>query len=136
MNVTSQDVKDMLAHSSSGLGLVFATDLFVGREPAQPDNCVTVFDTPGRAPGLTTGTGAGGVEQYFYSSVQIRVRNRDYRAGWAVINNIKDFLHGKAHEVWNSTTYELIQCMMEPALLDWDEDDRVRWVITFDLQRH
>lgn len=131
MNSSAQDIKDMLEADSS-LALTFATDLFVGKEPPEPDNCVTIFDTPGFPPQLTFTKG----ENYFYPSIQIRVRNRSYQTGWSLIADIRTLLHGRNHEIWNGTIYELINCSSGPALLDWDEKNRVRFIINFNLQRH
>lgn len=131
MNPPSIDIKDILAAESS-LGLAFATDLFIGQEPADPDNCVTIFDTPGGAPQLTYEKG----EDYFYPSIQVRVRNRIYSTGWSLINDIKEFLHARSHQTINATIYEVMICSIEPALLDWDDNERARFVTTFNLQRH
>jgi hypothetical protein len=130
LNAPSEDIKDMLQAEPS-LGLTFATDLFIGQEPADPDNCVTIFDTPGAPPQLTYNK----AEKYQYPSIQIRVRNRAYMTGWTLANNIKDALHGRAHETWNATRYEVIISTNEPALLDWDENGRARLFINFDIQR-
>jgi len=130
MNATSEDIKDMLEDESS-LGLIFATNLFVGREPVEPDTCVTIFDTYGFPPLLTL-SGNGG---YYYPSVQIRVRGNDYLTGWNLIQDIRTVLHGKAGETWNATLYTVIYCSSGPALLDWDENNRPRFIINFNLQR-
>lgn len=130
MNPASVDIKD-LVEADSGLGLTFATDLFIGREPAAPDNCVTIFDTPGGSPMQTFKQG----EDYYYPSIQIRVRNTNYLTGWDLINDIKVLLHNRAQETVNGTLYSVIICTQEPALLDWDENDRARFVTSFDLQR-
>lgn len=130
MNPTSIDVKDMLEAESS-LGLAYGTDLFVGREPHKPQNCVTIFDTPGGAPDEYYNQDAA----YYYPSVQIRVRNVDYVIGWNLINDIKVLLHNRAQETWNGALYSAIACSSEPALLDWDENNRARFVTTFNLQR-
>ena len=134
MNPASIDVKDMLVANTS-LGLIFdpslANNLFVAREPTEPNDCVTIFDTPGRPPQLTLKKG----EDYFYPSMQIRVRNKDYLIGWALINDIRESLHARGPEVWNGTRYGLIQCSSGPAMLDWDENKRVRFVVNFNIQR-
>lgn len=130
MNATSEDIKDMLEAESS-LGLTFAINLFIGKEPADPDNCVTIFDTHGAPPQLTYNKN----EIYQYPSVHIRVRNRAYMTGWTLANDIKDALHGRAQETWNATYYGLIISTGEPALLDWDEHGRARFIINFDIQR-
>jgi len=130
MNPASIDIKDMLVAEAS-LGLTFATNLFVGKEPATPDNCVTIFDTPGFPPDKMYDQSAC----YDRPSVQIRVRNTSYLTGWQLIHAIKEFLHCRNQSTWNSTLYSAIFCSQEPALLDWDSNDRARFVSTFDIQR-
>jgi len=131
MNSVAQDIKDMLEAESS-LGLTFATDLFVGREPAEPNDCVTIFDTPGGAPIATL---EGGNDNYYYSAAQIRVRNTSYTAAWALMNEIRDSLHGRANETWNGTLYTVILAANDPFILDWDENQRIRLIVNFNLQR-
>lgn len=130
MNAPSVDIKDMLEAESS-LGLTFATDLFIGQEPNTPDDTVTIFDTVGFPDQLTLDA----TEKYEYPSVQIRVRNNDYIAGWNLINEIRDSLHGRGQETWNGTLYTVIIAMGGPALLDWDDSSRARFIINFNLQR-
>lgn len=138
MNGPAEDVKDMLV---SLLGLTFATDLFVGREPAIPLDTVTLFDTSGYAPILDLDPRPGAMDDsdpvdtnFYRPSVQVRVRNRSYTTGGALIASIQRVLHGRAHEVWNGTRYELIQTFSPPSFLDWQEDC-ARFVATFDIQR-
>lgn len=132
MNAPSIDIKDMLEAygESSGIPVDFSDTLFIGREPDKPDNCVTIFDSGAYAPwmGLTE-------VGYEYPTIQIRVRNRSYQDGWNLINDIKNALHGRNHETWNSTLYTVIQCSSGPALLDYDDYNRVRFIINFNLQR-
>jgi len=52
-----------------------------------------------------------------------------------VITNIKNILHGRANETWNGALYTLIRCSSGPALLDYDKNQRVRFIINFYLQR-
>ena len=128
MNSPSEDIKDML---DTTLGLIFKDNLFIGREPILPKNCVTIFDTAGGAPQLTFTKN----ENYFYPSIQIRVRNIDYRDGWDLIQDIRTSLHGRAQETRNGTLYSVVYCASGPALLDWDENNRVRFIINFNIQR-
>lgn len=129
MNATSIDIKDML-ESDSELALTFATDLFIAREPSKPDNCVTIFDYAG-APADLMMINQG----YERPSFQIRVRNTDYQQAWEEIERIKELLHGRANETWNGTLYSVISCSSGPALLDWDDNDNVRLIINFNVQR-
>lgn len=130
MNPASVDIKDMLEGDSS-LGLTFGTNLFIGREPATPNNTVTLFDTGGDRPDLFMNR----LEQYERPALQIRVRNTTYATGWKLINDIKDSLHGRAHETWNDTYYSVIFCYTDIAFLDWDNNNRVRFVVNFSIQR-
>jgi len=132
MNSPSEDIKNMLV-ADTDLSLVFAENLFIAVEPTIPKNCVTIFDTPGGPPQLTL---AGKGKDYFYPSVQIRVRNTDYVTGWALIQDIRTSLHGRAQETSSDgTLYSVIYCSSGPAMLDWDENSRVRFIINFNLQR-
>ncbi len=130
MNTPSTDIKDMLV-ADTNLTLVFGTDLFIGREPTTPDECATIFDTSGRENQVTLGMEGN----YYYPSIQIRVRSNDYRDGWDLIQNIMISLHGRGQETWNGTLYSIIKQTSGPALLDWDDNNRPRFVVNFDLQR-
>lgn len=130
MNSCSVDIAAMLT-SDSILSVSLGTNLFIGREPVLPNNCVTIFDTPGYPPDKLYNQDS----HYYRPSVQIRVRNVSYLAGWLLIDNIKRFLHCRNQSTWNSTLYSAIFCSQEPALLDWDSNDRARFVSTFDVQR-
>lgn len=130
MNPVSVDIKDMV-ESESSLGLIFATDLFIGQEPSEPDDVVTIFDTGGMPSQLTFAKG----EDYHNPSIQVRVRSNDYETGWTLLNDIKTFLHGKGPEVQGGTTYTMIRCMNGPVMLGWDKSRRVRFVANFNIQR-
>lgn len=131
MNAPSVDIASMLV-AETPLGLVLGSNLFVGREPDGPDNCVTIFDTPGGPPHTVIGSVGN---DYYYPTIQIRVRNNDYRIGYNLAHDIMVALHGRTNETWGSTAYTLIKAMADPAELDWDENDRVRFVVNFELQR-
>lgn len=129
MNPASQDIQGILA--AAGLGLVAGTNLFLGQEPAAPANVVTIYDTPGDAPMLTMDR----TERYDLPAIQIRVRNISYLAGYALIGDIKDELHGLAHQAQGGAVYELVRCDQDPFLLDYDETGRPRFVCNFSIQR-
>lgn len=130
MNIPSEDIKDMLT-GESYLDLTFAANLFIGKEPVMPNDCVTIFDTPGLPPMLTLDGEVG----YDYPSIQIRIRNNSYVDGYDLAKDIQDVLHGKAQETINNTLYSVIYSTGEPTLLDWDENDRARFIINFEIQR-
>ena len=129
MNAPSVDIAEILEDEES-LNLVFATNLFVGKEPTKPDDCVTIFDTGGQPPQLNLMN-----QGYEFPSINIRVRSRDYQTGWTMIDNIKTALHGRAQQVCNDTLYSVIYCASGPVHMDWDENSRARFVVNFDMQR-
>jgi hypothetical protein len=130
MNAPSVDIKSLLEEEDSSAGTLIEDDIFVGKEPKLPNNCITIFDTPGYPPMMTLND-----KGYEYPSVQIRVRNTDYRTGWAVANDIKDLLHGRNQKVVGGTLYTMIKCVNGPFFLDWDEQANARFVCNFDIQR-
>jgi hypothetical protein len=129
MNVPSFDIKDMLEADSS-LGLNFADNLFIGKEPVSPKDTVSIFDTSGFPPELTFDN-----KVYEYPSIQIRIRNRKYQDGMLLAHSIMISLHGRSKQTWNGTLYTVIYCSSGPALLDWDENGNCRFIINFNLQR-
>lgn len=134
MNAPSKDVVDMLEAygDSSGfdLSLMYADNLHVGMEPAQPPNCVTIFDVEGYSPDLNLNT-----QGYERPSIQIRVRNKKYLTAMSLAQDIKDALHGRSHETWNGALYTVIYAVGNPALLDYDDKGNARVIVNFNLQR-
>ena len=129
MNSPAYDIKDILVADTS-LGLTFGTNLFINKEPAKPDNTVTIYDYYGGVHNFTMDK-----QTYEYPSIQIRVRNVKQRNAWSIIYDIYTSLHGRAHETWNGSIYEVIYASSGPALLDWDDNDRCRLIINFNVQR-
>ena len=130
MNAPAVDFVDMLEAESS-LDLEFKANLFVGYEPASPDNCVTIFDIPGISPEVTL----EGNPNFYRPAVQVRVRDKSYLLGYDLISGIVRALHGRGPELWNGTTYCSIICTSDPALLDWDANGRARFITNFNITR-
>ena len=130
MNFISEDIKDMLEDNSS-LGLVFNSNLFIGRTPTTPDDAVTLFDTEGYSPEPTLETD----NLLYNSSIQIQIRNNAYPTGMTLAYNIMDHLHSQAQQVWNGTLYTSIRADSEPMFLSWDENGRVIFIINFNMKR-
>ncbi len=129
MNAPSQDIATLL--ETSDIGLTLASDLFISREPDSPDNCVTLYDTPGSSPVVFMNKN----EKYFYPSIQVRIRNNDYRQGYALGKQIVTKLHGEGQTEINDTYYSLIAAQSEPFLLKYDKNNRAIFIINFNLQR-
>jgi hypothetical protein len=131
MNASAVDIKQIIEYyyvEDSYTGNLYP--IFIGKEPAKPVNTISIFETMGFHQ-LTFNR----CEVYEYPSIQIRIRSTSYLEGWQMIADIKDILHGRAQETWNGTLYTLIQCSGGPALLDFDKDQRVRFICNFQIQR-
>lgn len=131
MNIPSIDIKNMLV-SESDLGLVFATNLFIGRSPSSPNDIVTIYDVPAREEEISLNPKN---EIYEFKAIQIKVRAIHYQTGFTLIEAIKTYLHGRANVTQESSFYTLITCTNGPALLEWDDSNRVNFIINFELQR-
>lgn len=64
--------------------LVVGTTLFVGKEPPNPDACVTVYDTGGNNPIDNMETPVESRQP----TIQVRVRNKTYSAAYAQAEDI------------------------------------------------
>ena len=126
MNAASVDLKSIL-DSVSDLG----AEVFVGKIPTTPDNLAVLFDTGGKPSMLTYNK----EEKLEYPSVQVLVRNNDYRTAMGVINSIIALLHGRADETWNGAYYALIQHQNGPMFLEWDKSQRVSLIANFSIMR-
>lgn len=133
MEPAAEHIKDLLSEDSS-LALTFKNNLFVGRQPSKPDFCVTVADTPGASPYLGN---TKAISQYYYPTVQISVRDNNYRNAWSTAHDIMVSLHGRGNDgtVKDSTYYSLIRCSSGPTVLGYDENERVNVVVNFEIQR-
>jgi hypothetical protein len=130
MNSVGTDVASML--TTAGFGTL-GTEIHVGREPETPNNTITIFETPGRGLDLTMDSYNN--FSYEYKAVQIRVRNEGYVAGEALIRNITMSLHGRAQQTVGDTLYSVIYCSSGPAVLEWDNNNRIIFIVNLEIQR-
>ena len=127
MNATAQDIKDFLIADSS-LGLVFGTDLFCFKQPDEPDQCVTLYDTGGFAPNPSY--------RYDRPTIQVRVRGdqNGYRAAYDLANDIKETLRAIHNETINSTRY--IGIWIQSDIFSNGYDEKNRPELTFNVRIH
>lgn len=130
MRAVSDDIKDLLM-AESDLGLTFAENLFISREPLTPDDVVTLYDTTGGGINSTLAQDSN----YRNESIQIRVRNHQATEAWKLINSITMALHGRANFECNGSLYLIIYCMSGPAFLTVDDQNRAIYIVNFDTQR-
>jgi len=126
-NPSSQDIKDMLVSSSSGLGVVFGTDLFIASLPDSPNVCTVITDTGGNDQGQYG---------YEYPRIQIIHRNTDYITGYDFMRDIKYYLHlERNNETWNGTRYIQIAVRSDILFLGIDDKNRYQFSLNFQVQR-
>lgn len=102
MNPVSVDIKDILVKEC---GFVFAQDLFISAIPAEPYNCVVIFDTSNEEIQNTYDN-----ENYRFESVMIWVRDVDYGSAYIKANSIISVLNNRANFVLNGSRY--LYCSM------------------------
>ena len=133
MNSVVEDIKDIL-EAENALGLVLGTNLFLYREPAMPNEIVTLFETPGMQPiGLLSSD--TDTKHYERPSMQIRVRYKTAETALAMAYAVEKVLNVVANETWGDYYYALIYSMTNPFMTDWDEENRIRIILNFNIQR-
>lgn len=123
---SSEDIKEMLENSDSGIDLSFGVNLFIGIQPSDPSNAVTLIDSGG------IGMQKHGME---IPNLQILVRDKVYITGWDLANSIKYFLNEKHNEVWNGTRYMSIMQRSEIGFMGADPKNRFEWSMNFQIYR-
>lgn len=74
-------------------------------------------------------------EKYENPSVQIKVRALNYTEGWNFCESVKNSLHGRANEPWDGALYTLITCLNGTMFTHQDENQRIHFVLNFNMQR-
>jgi len=134
MNNASRDIADKLVNltsSSSVLKLTLGSNLFVGRQPTNPENCVTIVDRPSWPMNINL----DGSCDFDYASIQVNVRNLSYNAAATMAQAIIELLHGANNFKINATDYFVCMCVSGPSLLEWDQNNRAILICDFDIQR-
>ena len=125
-NPASFDIATFLA--AQGVGTV-GTDIFVGREPSEPDEVISIFDIGGIAPN----------PKFLRDEPQIQCRVRgavnDYDNAFIKAQLIKDTLLGAQPRRLNGTDYVLFTQIGEILSLGYDENNRVALVSNWQLVR-
>jgi hypothetical protein len=133
MNSVVEDIRNMLEQESS-LGLILGENLFLYREPAKPNNCVTLFEVPGMQPIILLDSNED-TKHYEKPSLNIRVRNTTAEDAYSLSYQITEVLHARAQEIWGDYLYSCIYSTIAPFQLDWDENNRIRISLNFNIQR-
>lgn len=126
MSSPAKAIAQLLEDSSISLGTV-GTNIFIGHEPAMPDNCITIFDT-------------GGFEStpnYSYErpTVMVKVRNLSYDTGYDLAQDVHDALNGLCDVIEGSYRYIGIWVLSGPNSIGRDDNNRALFTINFRLHR-
>jgi hypothetical protein len=142
MNPPTIDIRDVL--ESEGIGVFGAEKgwaIFIGREPDQPTNVITLFDTGGGSPQIpmdSTVTKDGSSDKHRkgfveFANVQIRVRSKEYISVYAKVEQIRKALanRGVFFSLDNSAKYLNIEMQSDPLYVG--EDDKRRQIFSLNI---
>lgn len=108
--MVTKDIAELLVLQ---FGYVIGGNLFIAREPTDPEDIVTIFDIPSPAPMLTFDN-----VTYEYKGFNLRVRNSNYITCVQTAQDIKEYLHGITFET-STHIYTLVKATDEPFLFDF-----------------
>lgn len=100
--------------------------VYVGREPLEPENVVTCYDTGG-----TTGP----LVDLRHPTVQVRVRSTSYDAGWQKINAAYEALVVPVNTPVTDGTILGWVASGDVAFIGRDDKDRALFTANFELMR-
>lgn len=130
MTVTSaaQDIVSYLASATGGSLITAGTDGFAGFLPATPDTACAVYMYAGGQPDTVA-------EDYELQGVQVKVRGSTHAAGYALINDIYEKLHGLTNATINSKTYYYTKATGSVMQMGFDELKRPIFVANFQVMK-
>lgn len=123
MNSPAKDIKHRLVN----LTIVGAAICFIGEEPAEPNNCVTIYDTGGSDPFANIGLKS--------PTVQVRVRNTDYAAGYALQESIQNALITTETFELNNARYIGVWGQGDIIFIGRDENNRAIFTANYRIER-
>ncbi len=124
MTDVAEGAKDLLVTAGAG---TFGTDLFISREPATPDACITVFRSGGLEPNPKF--------LIDYPSLNIRVRGAKlgYQAAEVTCQLVKDTLLGISSQTINDDRWICVNMSGDPFFLGYDDNERPSFSLNFRL---
>lgn len=96
------------------------TLVYVNEEPAEPNDCVTVYDTGGADPMV--------VDDVYSPTIQVRVRNLDSQLAYAKQYQIRDILVAVSNQIINSTDY--VAMWLQGDIISIGRDENNRYILT------
>ena len=128
MNPPSGDIAAYLA--GQGLGTLGGTSSWAinaSKEPAGPDNCITVYDSSGFAPDPDNGV--------YEPSMQLRIRGNSYPIVYAKAEAARDALITPKGFTQGGSAYVGVWQQGSIESLGYDDNDRAVLVLNFNILR-
>ena len=129
MKDISVDIKDVLEDESE-LGLQFGDNLFIGRLPSKPDNCVVLFTNPSAPPDVALDAATINNDSF-----QMYVRNTSYQEAMEIAYQVIEVLHVRNRFEVNESFYLFVKETSNPFLFEWDDNNRVILIVNFETKR-
>jgi hypothetical protein len=122
------DVADFLEAQS----LIVPGAYYLSELPNEPDDIVTLHETPGLAPGFVHGKiGAA----YEYPRLQVINRSKDYQVAYDKAFDIFRVLSNIVNTTLGTTWYLRISPMGSPAQIQRDQNDRILMVTNYQVSK-
>lgn len=122
------DVAEYLADQGIGSTTGAAVNIFVGKQPDDPDDCVSIWGLEGgQLPNPN-------VKAFVYPRFQVLIRNTDYAAGGVKLKAVRDALHVLIGATFDN--FYVLRCHVqsEGGPIGQDEKDRFEFSINFYAQ--
>jgi hypothetical protein len=115
--------------AAASLGLTTATNLFAGRMPETPNDCVALIEYGGLAPEPNLGAGA---TRYESPRFQVMVRSVDWATGRLLMQKIERYFASVVNTTIGGVRY-LALTQIDKPFQDRDAANE-RWVWTINVQ--
>lgn len=130
MTLPSTHMKDTLVVDGFTFGTSSQWSIWIGKQPDAPDRCITIYDTPGRAPDPKW--------LLDYPTVQVRVRGgeQDYAVAGLKAKEIQNRLVGRESYNAPDTLGDRIVSIValgDVAFDGWGQKDRPEFVFNLSL---
>ena len=136
MNSVSDDFKDLLVAGGAGkFGATEGWSIAIGHQPDEPDECITVYEVPGRVTEETF----DGMNEIEELPVQVRVRATSFQRAFEKSKQVREILNRNStniESIPNDTCYLSISIATPSYPLGGrDSQNRFTRIQTFNAHR-
>lgn len=133
MNSPALDMKNLLLAASPPIGTygdnpsASGFSIYIGREPDNPDNTVTLYDTPGDVPNPKW--------LLDFPRFQVRVRSKNYATAYGKAEEVKSVLLGLPSQTISGIRYVGVYVVIDTGFLMVDQVNRTIFTSTWRIIR-